>query len=206
MVSSLLCLPVSCCLGEQETAPLDKWQRSDNSLNAVWWAGAGLWVTGRSLELSILRNSPTGHVYFTDLPFIFSVRLSGALIFISFCGTFLIWAEIFFFLFFFCTLLLSLPHSLHPSWQPPLPTASVMTLCIFHSEVFREANTNFWQSDFCLFCEVCTKKESICMAWYHQRATRKKCWMQTVSENPWAFSEIIKRLSWTIKGSLQLLE
>lgn len=141
MVSSLLCLPVPCCLGVQETAALDRSQWLAWSLNVLGWSsgsGSGqvLWVTGRVWSLAFCS---------TLLP---AIYISQDCLLYSVCGS-VEHSSLFHFVaffnfswdFFFRTLLLL--HSLHPSWQPPLPTESVMTLCILHSEAFSKANTNF---------------------------------------------------------------
>lgn len=148
MVSSLPRLPVCCCLGELETAPLDLSQWLIWSPNVLSWStGSGsrpvLWVTGRVWSLafcSILQPV----MYISQDCLLYSV-----------CGS-VEHSSLFHFVAVFnfswdcCILFFThlLPHfllfhSLHPSWQPPLLTESVMTLCILHSEAFSKANNNF---------------------------------------------------------------
>lgn len=150
MVSSHQCLPVCCCLGEQGGSPLDRSQRLAWSLNVLgWWAGSVsgplLWVTGRVWSLAFCSTLPPA-MYISQDCLLYSVcgsvEHSSLFHFVAFFN--FSW-DFFFFFFLFCTLLLLLllPHSLHPSWQHPLLTESVMTLCILRSEALGKANTNF---------------------------------------------------------------
>lgn len=152
MVSSLLCLPVSCCPGEQEAAPLDRSQQLAWSLNVLRWStgsGSGplLWVTGRVLSLSFCS------------PLLPAMYISQDCLLYSVCGS-VEHSSLFHFVAFFnfswdffsTLLLLHFPHFLQSSWQPPLLTESVMALCILHSEAFTKANTHFCHLDFCPYC------------------------------------------------------
>lgn len=144
MVSSFLCLPVSCCLGEHETAPLDRSLRLTWSLNVLGWSpgsGSGpvLWVTGRVWSLAFCS---------TLLP---AMYISQDCLLYSVCGSvehsslfhFVAFFNFSWDFFFLAPSSSSSTTSLHPSWQPPLLTESVMTLCILHSEALSKANINF---------------------------------------------------------------